>query len=153
MTNREELFMTAYMDVVEKFMQLNRRAVTTQFQDYKHAEVETVALVGQLDQPNVTELAEATGMTRGGVTKLMNKLVEKDLVVAFQKPANKKERYFRLTESGGELNRRHEALHNDIYARDEAIFATLSDAELNQMLAFAQTLIDHFDDRLQQEKD
>ena len=138
MTNREELFMTAYMDVVEKFMQLNRRAVTTQFHDYKHAEVETVALVGQLDQPNVTELAEATGMTRGGVTKLMNKLVEKDLVVAFQKPAN---------------NRRHEALHNDIYARDEAVFATLSDAELNQMLAFAQTLTDHFDDRLQQDKD
>ena len=77
MENREDVFMSAYIEVVNNFMRLNRAVVTNQFTGYTHVEVETVDLVGHLDEPNVTKIADETGMTRGGVTKLMNKLVNK----------------------------------------------------------------------------
>ena len=100
----------------------------------------------------VSACANASGGIALGATRVIYPAEAKQTSLAITN-SNKKERYFRLTESGEALNRRHEALHNDIYARDEAVFATLSDAELNQMLAFAQTLTAHFDERLQQAKD
>ncbi len=148
MENREDVFMSAYIEVVNNFMRLNRAVVTNQFTGYTHVEVETVDLVGHLDEPNVTKIADETGMTRGGVTKLMNKLVNKDLVVSFQRPNNKKERYFKLTEAGKNLFARHADLHTDIVRRDQQIFDLLKEEELNEMLDFAGKLNQHFEQEM-----
>lgn len=149
MEKREDIFMSAYIDVVNNFMRLNRAVVADQFIGYNHVEVETVDLVGHLDEPNVTEIAVKTGMTRGGVTKLMNKLVAKNLVFSFQKPNNKKERYFKLTSDGKILFEKHADLHTDIVNRDQQIFNTITEDELKRMVDFAGKLNQHFEQEIQ----
>lgn len=52
-------------------------------------------------------------MTRGAISKLTKKLIKKGLIVSYQKPDNKKEIYFRLTEQGKVINKVHEKLQKE----------------------------------------
>lgn len=44
--------------------------------EYNNSELHIVAAIGDLEQPNVTSLAEHIGMTRGGICKNIKKLTE-----------------------------------------------------------------------------
>ncbi len=56
--------------------------------------------IGQLYRPNVTALAEAMGITRGGASKGVARLERAGLVARYQLPENRKSVYYRLTEEG-----------------------------------------------------
>ncbi|MBC6498231.1 MarR family transcriptional regulator [Weissella confusa] len=67
--------------------------------EFRHPEVETLEFIANHpDDANVTKLAEYSDMTRGAITKITNKMIEKGLVTDYKKPENKKERYFTLTD-------------------------------------------------------
>ncbi|MDF2935735.1 MAG: transcriptional regulator, MarR family [Paenibacillaceae bacterium] len=59
--------------------------------------------IGNHADSNVTKLAESFYMTRSAISKITKKLMEKGLIDSYQKPENKKEIYFRLTEQGRRL--------------------------------------------------
>src|SRR5699024_5421099 len=76
---------------------------------------------------NVRKLAESIYMTRGDISKLTKRLIKKGLIERYQKPDNKKEIYFRLTEQGKIIFDIHENLHKSFLERDKIVFESMSD--------------------------
>ncbi|MNE92993.1 MarR family protein [compost metagenome] len=84
-------------------------------------------------------------MTRGAISKLTKKLIEKDLIESYQKPDNKKEIYFRLTEQGKVIDKIHEELHAEFQERDKAVFGQVTEEQFDSMLSFIERYSRHLD--------
>ncbi|GJM80477.1 hypothetical protein HMSSN139_29730 [Paenibacillus sp. HMSSN-139] len=93
----------------------------------------------------MTRLAESLYMTRGAITKLTRKLIEKGLIESYQKPDNKKEIYFRLTGKGQEIYEIHEELHKELQERDKAVFDQVTEEQYDQMMRFMEQYSRHLD--------
>lgn len=84
-------------------------------------------------------------MTRGAISKLTKKLIEKGLIESYQKSDNKKEIYFRLTEQGKVIYKIHEDLHKEFQERDKDMFEQITEEEMNSILSFVERYSRHLD--------
>ena len=112
---------------------------------YNNSELHIIAAIGDLEQPNVTSLAEHMGMTRGGICKNIKKLTEADLVSSYQLDGNAKNIYYRLTDAGKKIYEKHAEAHDAWLARDMAFMESFSDKQLNQVTDFMKRYIEHID--------
>lgn len=71
------------------------------------AELHTLAAIFRHEQANASELAQIMGITKGAITQVVSKLIQKGLVEKFNMPGNKKEVYFCLTATGVKVNDAH----------------------------------------------
>lgn len=71
--------------------------------------------------------------------------MEKGLIESYQKPDNKKEIYFRLTEQGDVIYNIHEELHQEFRERDQAVFEQVTEEQFDAMLRFIQAYSRHLD--------
>ena len=98
--NKEEQVIMGFRDLYNKMASLNKVKMKDSLKDYKSSEVHCIEYIGSNADSNVTKLAESFYMTRGAISKLTKKMIEKGIIESYQKPDNKKEIYFRLTEQG-----------------------------------------------------
>lgn len=71
---READFISTCTTVINTFNSVNQQQQgKALFGDLKHSEIEMIALIGELSEPNVITLAKESNMTKGGITKLVNK--------------------------------------------------------------------------------
>lgn len=84
-------------------------------------------------------------MTRGAISKLTKKLIQKGLIESYQKSDNKKEIYFRLTEQGKVIYNVHEDLHKEFQERDKAVFEQVTEEQYESMLSFVEKYSRHLD--------
>lgn len=84
-------------------------------------------------------------MTKGAISKLTKKLTDRGLIESYQKPDNKKEVYFRLTEQGRTIFNIHEELHNEYRERDQAVFDQVTGEQYDSMLSFIEKYSRHLD--------
>lgn len=84
-------------------------------------------------------------MTRGAISKLTKKLIQKGLIESYQKSDNKKEIYFRLTEQGKVIYKIHEDLHKEFQERDKAVFEKVTEEQFDSMLSFVEKYSRHLD--------
>lgn len=84
-------------------------------------------------------------MTRGAISKITKKLIKKSIIESYQKPDNKKEIYFRLTEPGKAIYTIHEELHKEFRERDKAVFEQVTEAQFDSMLGFIENYRRHLD--------
>ncbi|MEC2491705.1 MarR family transcriptional regulator, partial [Bacillus cereus] len=94
---------------------------------------------------NVTQLAEAFYVTRGAISRMTKKLIQKGLVESYQKSENKKEIYFKLTEQGKEIYKIHEDLHKEFQERDKAVFEQVTEEEFDSIISFVEKYSRHLD--------
>lgn len=95
------------------------------------AEVHFLAAVGEFAPINGAMLTRKLGLTKGGVSKIANRLLGKGMVESEKIEGNRKAQYFALTEAGKRACRVHAALHE---AAREKIIDSLSsyrDAEIS----------------------
>ncbi len=98
--------------------------------------------IERLARPNVTALSEATGMTRGGVSKSVARLRAAGLIEHYQTPENRKEVYYRLTGEGeAALVRLHRAM-DALHARETRYIGTLPDERKRAAILFFTGYID-----------
>lgn len=76
-----------------------------------HAEAMFLEFICRFPGENVSALSARLGITKGAVTQLSGKLVQKDLIEIVKRDDNKKEKYFRLTALGQEAVSRHQEFH------------------------------------------
>lgn len=95
--------------------------------------IEHIALI---PYANVTKLAAASYMTRGAISKLTKKLMNKGLIESYQQTDNKKEIYFRLTNKGQQVNQIHQELHHTFLERDQIVFENMTDDEFDTVFRF-----------------
>ena len=121
---------------------------------YNSSELHIIAAIGDLEQPNVTSLAEYMGMTRGGICKNIKKLTEAGLLSPYQRDGNVKNIYYSLTDAGKIIYEKHAEAHNAWIARDIAFMEEFSNKQLNQVADFMKRYIEHIDRRIEEsEKD
>lgn len=132
-------------DMMQKYIWLNSYKMKTDLKGYTPSEIHCLDYIGKNAGSNVTRLADAFYMTRGAISKMTKKLMEKELVQSYQKPENKKEIYFRLTEQGKEVFNIHQNLHREFQTRDKAVFDQFTDEQLEIMLDFVRVYSEHLD--------
>ena len=143
--NKQEQVITNFRDVFNKMAWLNELKMKDSLKGYKSSEVHCIEYIGKTAASNVTTLAEAFYMTRGAISKLTKKLIEKGLINSYQKPDNKKEIYFKLTAQGQKVFDIHEALHKEFGERDKAVFEQITEEQFNDILCFMEKYSGHLD--------
>jgi DNA-binding MarR family transcriptional regulator len=124
---------------------LNGVTVKDRFENYTSSEVHCIEYVGKNEDANVTKLAEFFYMTRGAISKMTKKLIEKRALKSYQKPDNKKEIYFKLTEQGKKIYATHEKMHDEFQKRDKAVFEQTTAEQFDLMLGFVEKYTRHLD--------
>lgn len=115
------------INIIEKLYQLLNifNAEMKQCRDYGtghllyHSEVHLIMAIFNHKDANVSELAQALGITNGAVTQVADKLLEKGLIEKYKLKDDKRGTYFRLTEQGETVYYGHEKHHDDM--QDEAM--------------------------------
>ena len=143
--NKEEQVIMSFRDVLNKMASLNKFMMKDSLKGYKSSEVHCIEYIGRNVDSNVTELAESFYVTRGAISKITKKLIKKGVIESYQKPDNKKEIYFRLTEQGKVINNIHEEMHKEFQERDKAVFEQVSEEQFDVMLGFVEKYSRHLD--------
>ena len=117
---------------------------------YNNSELHIIAAIGDLEQPNVTSLAEHMGMTRGGICKNIKKLTEAGLISSYQRDGNAKNIYYLLTDAGKKIYEKHAEAHDAWLARDMTFMESFSDKQLDQVTDFMKRYIEHIDQRIEE---
>ena len=143
--DKEEQVITGLRNLFNKMGWLNKVKMEDRLKEYKPSEVHFLEFIGKNADCNVTKLADAFYMTRGAISKLAQKLISKGYVENYQKPDNKKEIYFRLTEQGREVYHVHESLHKEFQERDRVVFDPVTEEQFDAMLHFIERYSRHLD--------
>jgi len=143
--NKEEQLIMGFRDLYNKMVFLNKFKMEDSLKGYKSSEVHCIEYIGKNVDSNVTKLAESFYMTRGAISKITKKLIKRGIIESYQKPDNKKEIYFRLTEQGKVINKVHEELHKEFRERDKAVFEQVTEEQFDSMLSFMEKYSRHLD--------
>jgi DNA-binding MarR family transcriptional regulator len=99
-------------------------------------EVHCIDYIGRIDHPNVTKISESMGLTRAGISKISKKLMGKGMIESYQDSDNKKEIYFRLTQSGQLVYDKHKIIHNKARKEWLTVFENYSHEEQTAIFRF-----------------
>jgi len=143
--NKEEQVIMGFRDIYNKMVSLNKVKMEDSLKEYKSSEVHCIEYIERNVDSNVTKLAESFYMTRGAISKLTKKLIKKGIIESYQKPDNKKEIYFRLTEQGKAVNKIHDELHKEFQERDKVVFEQVTEEQYDTMLSFVEKYSRHLD--------
>lgn len=143
--NKEEQVLMSFRDLFNKMVWLNKFKMEDSLKGYKSSEVHCIEYIGRNVDSNVTKLAESFYMTRGAMSKITKKLLKKGIIESYQKPDNKKEIYFRLTEQGKEVYKIHEKLHKEFQDRDKVVFEQITEEQFDSMISFIEKYSKHLD--------
>ncbi|NLY20902.1 MAG: MarR family transcriptional regulator [Tissierellia bacterium] len=102
-----------------------------------NSEIDFINTVNAHPNQNATELAKLLNVTRGAISQLGNKLEEKGLVQRNSSEANRKEKYFELTDLGKGIVEKHHEYHSE--ANDE-ICKYLSGLKYDERMAIIEFL-------------
>jgi len=143
--NKEEQVMNGFRELYNKMVWLNKDKMEEGLKGFKSSEVHCIEYIENNADSNVTQLAEAFYVTRGAISRMTKKLINKGLIESYQKSENKKEIYFRLTEQGKEIYKIHEELHKEFQERDKAVFDQVTESEFDSIISFVEKYSRHLD--------
>ncbi|PRT10173.1 MarR family transcriptional regulator [Bacillus thuringiensis] len=143
--NKEEQVMNGFRKLYNKLVWLNKDKMEEGLKGFKSSEVHCIEYIENNVDSNVTQLAEAFYVTRGAISRMTKKLIQKGLIESYQKSENKKEIYFRLTEEGKEIYKIHEDLHKEFQERDKAVFEQVTEEEFDSIISFVEKYSRHLD--------
>ena len=149
--NKEEQVIAGIRDLFNKKASLNKFKMENSFKGLSSLEVHCIEYIGVHVDSNVTKLAESFYVTRGAISKVTKKLIKKGIIESYQKPANKKEIYFRLTSQGKVINKVHEELHKEFQERDKAVFEQVTEVQFDIMLSFVEKYSKHLDEEIEKQ--
>ncbi|ANF97144.1 MarR family transcriptional regulator [Paenibacillus bovis] len=149
--NKQEQVMTEFRELFNKMAWLNKYKMEHSLEGYKPSEVHCIDYIGKHAECNVTRLAESLYMTRGAISKITKKLIDRQLIQSYQKQDNKKEIYFRLTDQGESVFAIHDRLHREFQQRDQIVFDQITDEQFDSMLRFIEKYSQHLDQEIQKQ--
>lgn len=128
---------------------LSKLCESEELRKYNNSELHILAAIGDLENPNVTAIAEYMGMTKGGISKNIKKLIEAGLVSTYQAENNNRKIFYSLTDEGKKIYDKHEIAHKNWLQRDNTFFSQFSDDEINHIADFLCKFINHLDEEIE----
>ena len=116
---------------------------------YNNSELHIIASIGDLKNPNVTAIARHMGMTKGGISKNIKKLISAGLVEAYQEDNNNRKIFYRLTADGRRIYDKHAVAHKNWIERDNGFISQFSEDEINTVADFLEKYIAHIDSEIE----
>ena len=100
------------------------------------SEINLINIIHKHPDLKVSELSKKLGITRGAVTQIGNKLVERGFILRYAEESNKKEKYYKLTELGETVRNGYEKYHANANAEMCNFLCSLNDMEKTVLLNF-----------------
>ncbi len=98
--------------------------------DYNFNEMHALDFIGKNENPNVTKLSEHLNLTRGAISKIIKNLIKKNAIEIYTIESNKKEIYYKLTQTGKEVYKAHEKMHKKWNDGDLAFLSGIDQQDL-----------------------
>lgn len=143
--------MASLFDYTKDFVETHEKSLKDLLiqYDYKNiydknlmiSEFHVIDCIGKNQLPNATFISKELDMTKGAISKITAKLLEKSLIKANRLENNKKEIYYTLTAQGREAFEIHEKLHEKENEKLLAIFNKYSKEELSTISNFLDDLL------------
>ena len=137
--------MNLFVKYMEKQEILSKLTEDEKLHGYNYSEIHTIAAIGDLEEPNVTNIANHMNVTRGAISKITKRLLVQNLIEAYQQDGNKQKIFFRLTESGQFLHDEHEKRHNLWLKRDDAFIKQFDGKTVKQVEEFMRAFNDYLE--------
>lgn len=137
--------MNLFVKYMEKQEILSKLTEDEKLHGYNYSEIHTIAAIGDLTEPNVTQIANYMNVTRGAISKITKKLFGQNLIEAYQRDGNKQKIFFRLTKSGQFLYDEHEKRHNLWLKRDNAFIKQFDSETVEQVEKFMKAFNDYLE--------
>ncbi len=137
--------MNLFVKYMEKQEILSKLTEDEKLHGYNYSEIHTIAAIGNLQEPNVTQIASSMNVTRGAISKITKKLLEQNLIEAYQRDGNKQKIFFRLTKSGQFLYDEHEKRHNLWLKRDNNFIKQFDHKTIEQVEQFMSAFNDYLE--------
>ena len=115
---------------------------------YTITEMHCIECIGKIENPNVTKISQSLNITRGGVSKMIKKLINKGAIDTYTRDENKKEIYYILTNLGQEVFQAHEKIHQEWNDKDTEFFKQFDKNEIEFALNFLQKYSQHLKDTI-----
>ncbi|MFZ1236569.1 MAG: MarR family transcriptional regulator [Prevotella sp.] len=107
--------------------------------DLTSSQLNYIETIGELGNPNVTELSVALGVKKPSVTVAIDKLITKGFVYKTHADNDRRSSHLHLTDVGEQINQRHEFAHEYLAQRIEE---TLSTDEQELFISLVNKLMD-----------
>ena len=140
--------MNLFVEYMEKQEILSRLTEDEKLHGYHYSEIHTIAAIGDLPEPNVTQIANHMNVTRGAISKITKKLLEQNLIEAYRRGGNKQKIFFRLTKSGQFLYDEHEKRHKLWLKRDNAFIEQFDPETVKQVEDFMRAFNDYLETQI-----
>lgn len=124
-----ENLLKLFKNIYEKQNELSNLTDSSIFSNYSNSEVHAIDIIGNSKLVNGVKISEELNLTRGAVSKIMNKLKTKELVEIYKVKDNKKEIYYKLTLKGKDIFYSHKKAHADWENRELKFFNSIPIAE------------------------
>lgn len=120
------------------------------FKELDISEVHCIDFIGSEEDINGIKVANAMGMTRGGASKLLNKLLLKGYLTKYKKDNNKKEIYFELTKLGKEIYDKHKIAHKKWEERELEFLDSIDKKDKEVVYVFLNRLNDYLEIQIEE---
>ena len=125
-----------FAEFLEKQDVLSKLTESEKLHNYGYSEIHVIACIGELKEPNVTEIARTMKMTRGAVSKITKKLIAQNILEPYGIAGNRQKVFFSLTETGRSLYAEHARRHQLWMERDSRFLQQFSGEQLDEISRF-----------------
>lgn len=139
--------MSALLDHINEFAEIHEKDLLINYscnnisnKNLSISEFHVIDCIGKNQLPNATFIAKELAMTKGAISKITAKLIEKDLIRGNRLENNKKEIYYSLTSPGKEAFAIHEKLHEVENKKFIAMLNKYNQEELSTISSFLDDL-------------
>ena len=137
--------MNLFVKYMEKQEILSKLTEDEKLHGYNYSEIHTIAAIGDLEEPNVTKIANHMNVTRGAISKITKKLLDRNLIESYRQVGNKQKVFFRLTKSGRFLYDEHDKRHKLWLSRDDAFISRFDSKTVEQVENFMKEFNDYLE--------
>lgn len=124
----------------EELKQLLKENEIINFNQISITECHVISTIASIKEANGITIAEKLGMTRGGISKIATRLMEKNLITTYKDESNQKKVFYTLTSLGEKVNRIHDQLHKENHKSLCNIASNYTSKEQDIILRFIKDL-------------
>ncbi|MCD8027686.1 MAG: winged helix DNA-binding protein [Erysipelotrichaceae bacterium] len=121
--------------------------------EYGYSEIHTLMAIGDFKSPNVTEISKYMDMSKGGISKVIKRLILHGLIESYQQTDNHQKIFYRLTDKGHILYEEHNKCHQQYLDRDAIFLQQYSESDLQQIVSFMSAYNKYLDHEIQKKSE
>lgn len=110
------------------------------------AEVHMIEIIGNYEKITTTKLSNVLGITKGAVSQITRKLLDKNLIEKIPSKERNNEVFISLTETGRTVYSYHQDMHKDMLDKIDGILNELPDEGKNALDKIIQVIDKSLDD-------